>query len=163
LHNNKITAAHKLPLAFLQAIAVSYPLNFLNNKIYFMSTLEAVMTTQDVANRYMELEKVGNWMAIQDELYSQDAVSIEPEHAAAMGMQTVTNGIDAIKAKGKAFNESIEEVHGGYCSEPVTGGNFFSVAMGMDCTMKGAGRMKMDEIAVFEVKDGKIVKEQFFF
>ena len=121
------------------------------------------MTTQDVANRYMELEKAGKWMEIQDELYSADVVSIEPEHAAAMGMQTIATGIDAIKAKGKSWNEGIEEMHGSYCSEPVIGGNFFSVAMGMDCTMKGAGRMKLDEIAVFEVKDGKIIKEQFFF
>jgi hypothetical protein len=30
-------------------------------------------------------------------------------------------------------------------------------------TVKGQGRMKMDEIAVYEVKDGKIVKEQFFY
>ncbi len=52
---------------------------------------------------------------------------------------------------------------GGYCSEPVVGGNHFSVAMGMDVTMKGGERMQMDEIAVYEVKDGKIVKEQFFF
>ena len=121
------------------------------------------MTTQEVANRYMELEKAGNWAAIHDELYSSDVVSIEPEHAAAMGMATITTGLEGIKAKGKAFNESIEAMHGGYCSEPVVGGNFFSVAMGMDVTMKGAGRMKMDEIAVFEVKDGKVIKEQFFF
>ena len=54
-------------------------------------------------------------------------------------------------------------MHGGYCSEPVVGGSYFSVAMGMDCTMKGAGRMKMDEIAVFGVKEGKIVSEEFFY
>jgi hypothetical protein len=35
--------------------------------------------------------------------------------------------------------------------------------MGMDCTMKGMGRQKLEEIAVYEVKDGKIVKEQFFY
>ena len=64
-----------------------------------MTTEEAVMATQDVANRYMELEKAGNWMAIQDELYSQEVVCIEPEHAAAMGMPTVTKGLDAVKAK----------------------------------------------------------------
>jgi ketosteroid isomerase-like protein len=57
----------------------------------------------------------------------------------------------------------VEQVHGGYSSAPVVGGNHFSVAMGMDVTMKGAGRVKMDEIAVYEVKDGKIVKEQFFY
>ena len=121
------------------------------------------MTTQEVANRYMELEKQGEWMKIHDELYSADVVSIEPEHAAAMGMQTETKGLDAIKAKGEAWNAGIEEVHGGYCSEPVIGGDYFSVSMGMDATLKGGQRMKMDEIAVFKVKDGKIVSEQFFF
>ena len=121
------------------------------------------MTTQEVANRYMELEKQGKWMEIQEELYSPEIVSIEPEHAAAMGMQTITNGLDAIKAKGKAFNEMIEEMHGGYCTEPVVGGDYFSVAMGMDVTMKGGQKMKMDEVCVFKVNEGKIISEQFFF
>ena len=121
------------------------------------------MTTQEVANRYLELEKQGNWTQIQDELYSPDIVCIEPDHAAAMGMPKTTKGIEAVKAKGVAFNEMIEEMHSGYCSEPVVGGNYFSVAMGMDVTMKGGQRMKMDEIAVFQVKDGKIISEEFFF
>ena len=77
-------------------------------------------------------------------------------------MQSV-EGKEAIRKKGEMFNEMIEEMHGGYSREPQVAGNFFSVVMGMDVTMKGAGRMKMDEIAVYEVKDGKIVKEQFFF
>ena len=121
------------------------------------------MTTKEVAARYNELEKQGRWDLIQEELYSKDVVSIEPDKAAAMGMQKLTNGLDAVKAKGKAWNEGIEEMHGGYCSDPVVGGNFFSVSMGMDVTLKGAGRMKMDEVCVFEVKEGKIVSEQFFF
>ena len=54
-------------------------------------------------------------------------------------------------------------MHGGYSTDPVIAGNHFSVAMGMDVTMKGMGRIKMDEIAVYEVKEGKIIKEQFFF
>ena len=111
------------------------------------------MTTQEVANRYMALEKAGNWPAIHEELYSADAVSVEPEHAAAMGMPTITAGLDAIKAKGQAWNEGIEEMHGGYCSDPLVGGNFFSVSMGMDATMKGGQRMKMDEIAVFDERN----------
>ena len=57
----------------------------------------------------------------------------------------------------------IEAVHGGYSSQPVVGGNHFSLAMGMDVTFKGKGRTQMDEICVYEVKDGKIVKEQFFY
>ena len=128
-----------------------------------MSTTEAaVMTTQDVANRFNELAQVGDFTKILEELFAANAQSIEPPHGAAMGMSNA-DGIDAIKEKGKAFNQMVEEMHGGYTTPPVVGGNFFSVGMGMDVTMKGAGRLKMDEIAVYEVKDGKITKEQFFF
>ena len=120
------------------------------------------MTTQEVAAKFNELAQTGQYDKIQAELYADNAVSIEPAHAAAMGMANV-EGLEAIKKKGVAFNQMVEEMHGGYSTEPVVAGNHFSVAMGMDVTMKGAGRMKMDEIAVYEVKDGKIVKEQFFF
>ena len=125
-----------------------------------MATQEAVMTTQDVANRFHELAQAGQWEQIQNELFADDAVSIEPEHS--QGLQNA-RGIDAIKEKGRMFGEMMEEMHGGYSSEPQVAGSHFSVAMGMDATMKGKGRMKMDEIAVYEVKDGRIVKEQFFF
>jgi hypothetical protein len=122
----------------------------------------AVMTTQDVANRFNELAQTGQWNQIQDELYADNCVSIEPPKAAAMGMGNA-EGKDAIKKKGQAFDAMVEQVHGGYSKEPQIAGNHFAIAMGMDCTMKGAGRVKMDEVAVYEVKDGKIVKEQFFF
>jgi hypothetical protein len=125
-----------------------------------MSTLEAVMTTQEVANRFNELSQTGQWEQIQTELFADNAVSIEPP--TSPGMQSA-EGLSAIKEKGKRFDEMVEEMHGGYSSAPVVGGRFFSVAMGMDCTMKGMGRQKMDEIALYEVKDGKIVKEQFFY
>ncbi|MEO7922892.1 MAG: nuclear transport factor 2 family protein [Chitinophagaceae bacterium] len=127
-----------------------------------MSTQEAVMTTQDVANRFNELAQIGKWEQIQSELYADNAVSIEPAHAAAMGLGNA-EGMEAIRKKGEAFNQMVEEMHGGYSTPPVIGGNHFSVGMGMEVTMKGMGRSKMDEIAVYEVKDGKIVKEQFFF
>ncbi len=118
------------------------------------------MTTQEVANRFNELNQSGRWDLIVDELYHQDCESIEPAHA--QGLKNV-KGIDAIREKGANFNAMIAEMHGGYCTPPVVGGNFFSVGMGLDVTMKEGGRMNMDEIAVYEVKDGKIVKEQFFF
>lgn len=118
------------------------------------------MTTQEVANRFNELAQSGQFDKIQDELYSEDAESIEPAHS--QGLQSV-KGLAAIKEKGRRFNEMVEEMHGGYSKDPVVAGNHFSVAMGMDCTMKGQGRVNMEEIAVYEVKDGKIVKEQFFF
>lgn len=118
------------------------------------------MTTQEVANRFHELAQTGQWEAIQRELYAPDAESIEPGHIP--GLPSV-KGMDAIIEKGNQFQSQVEEMHGGWTSAPVTGGNFFSVGMGMDVTMKGMGRMNMEEIAVYQVKDGRIVKEQFFY
>lgn len=125
-----------------------------------MSTLEAVMTTQEVADRLSRYFKENKWAEAQDELFSKDAESIEPPHS--HGMPSV-KGIDAIKQKGADFNSMVEEVHGGYAGEPIVAGNYIAIAMGMDVTMKGQGRSKMEEICLYEVKNGKIVKEQFFY
>ena len=118
------------------------------------------MTTQEVADKFMEMAHHGKYNEIQDELYAENCVSIEP--ANSPGLNNV-EGLNAIKEKGKKFNEAIEEMHGGYTGNAIVAGNHFAVTMGMDATMKGTGRMKMDEVAVYEVKDGKIIKEQFFF
>lgn len=118
------------------------------------------MTTQEVADKFYEMGRANQWDKIQDELYSDDAESIEPPHA---GMLQNAKGREALKKKSQDFNNAIEEMYGGWCSKPVVGGKYFSVSMGMDVKMKGMDRMNMDEVAVYEVKDGKIVKEQFFF
>jgi hypothetical protein len=125
-----------------------------------MSTLEAVRTTQEVANRMNELFKEFKWNQVQEELFAENAVSIEPPHS--QGLQTA-EGLAAIKKKGEDFNNMVEEFHGGWVGDPVVGGNHIAFAMGIDATYKGMGRQKMEEIAVYEVKDGKIVKEQFFY
>ncbi|MBX7226870.1 MAG: nuclear transport factor 2 family protein [Chitinophagales bacterium] len=117
------------------------------------------MTIQEIAKRFEELTQQGRWDLIQDELFADNARSIEPSHS----NWPPAEGIAAIKEKGKKWNEMVEQLHGGFCTPPVIGGNFFSVGMGMDVTIKGQGRINMDEIAVYEVKDGKIVLEQFFY
>jgi len=125
-----------------------------------MSTLAAVRTTQEVANRLNELFKENKWEQAQDELFAENAVSIEPP--GSKGLQSV-EGLAAIKKKGENFNNMVEEMHGGYVSDPIVGGNHIAFAMGIDATYKGMGRQNMEEIAVYEVKDGKVVKEQFFY
>ena len=121
------------------------------------------MTTREVANQYYELVKQNKQEQIINELYSQEIVNREPEHVVAMGFPIITKGLDAVKAKSKARKEMIEQVHSGYCSEPVVCGNFFNVVLRRELTMKGKSRMSLEEIAVFEVKGGKIVSEQFFY
>ena len=42
-------------------------------------------------------------------------------------------------------------------------GNYFTVSMVLDATFKGRGRVNMEELCVYEVDDGKIITEQFFY
>ena len=118
------------------------------------------MTTEQIAKRFYELGIEGKWDQVYDELFSKDAKSIEPEQA--LGFKTVF-GLDAIREKGRQWAEMIEEMHDGYTNPPIVAGNYFACAMGIDVTMKGRPRTKIDEIALYEVKDGKIMSEQFFY
>lgn len=117
------------------------------------------MTTEQVAKRLVELCAKGQWGKAQEELYSEDAVSIEP---AGTPWETV-KGMDAIRKKGEQWSQMVEEFHGNEISEPVISQNYFAVRMMSDTTMKGMGRMQLDELSVYEVEDGKITKEQFFY
>ena len=120
------------------------------------------MNTEAIAKRLVELCRTGKGDEAQKELYSDDAVSIEMEGspAAAFG---AAKGMAAIREKNRQFRESIEEVHSGSVGDPVVVGNWFSLAMTMDATFKGRGRMNLEEICVYQVQGGKIVHEQFFY
>lgn len=106
------------------------------------------MNTQQVAERLVALCRKGEISKAMEELYADEIVSIEPEHAPTKSAK----GKKAVLEKGKQFASMIEERHGGSFSDPM-----------LDATFKGMGRMKLEEICVYEVKDGKIVWEQFYF
>jgi len=124
-----------------------------------MTTQEKIMTTQEVADRFFELAQQGKFDLIQDELFDENVKSIEPPKSNWQNVE----GLDKVKEKAEQWQSMVEEMHGGYTNKPQVAGNFFACAMGMDVTVKGQPRMSMDEIAVYEVRDGKIVMEQFFF
>jgi len=118
------------------------------------------MTTEQIAQRLAQLCREGKGQQAQDELYSKDAVSIEMEGAQGLGD---AKGIEAIREKGRRFHEMIEQIHGETTGDPIWVGNWFSLTMTMDVTMKGRGRINMQEIGVYQVRDGKVVREQFFY
>ncbi|SFR94406.1 hypothetical protein SAMN05216570_0982 [Dyella sp. OK004] len=121
------------------------------------------MSVETVAKRLVALCREGKYEEAQKELYSKDAESIEPDGLPPGALGNV-KGLDAIFEKGKKFQESIEQVHGGEISDPIVAGNWFSCIMTLDVTMKQYGRVNMSEVCVYHVnKDGKIDKEQFFY
>jgi ketosteroid isomerase-like protein len=135
-------------------IAVPFP------KPFFMSTSTTTMSTVDIANRLVELCRIGDFETAQKELFSADAVSIEPY--GTPDFEKEIKGLDAIIEKGKKWGEMVQEMHGGEVSEPLLADSSFAVTMSMDMTMKNGQRMNMKELCIYHVKDGKIVSEQFF-
>jgi hypothetical protein len=121
------------------------------------------MTTQEIASRYYELASQRQIAEIHDTLYADDIVSQEPEKAAANGLAVITTGKAAIKAKGAARRATIEAIHSYSCSSPIVAGEFFSVVLKQEVTFIGRPRLSLEEIAVFQVQNGRIVKEQFFY
>lgn len=118
------------------------------------------MTTQDVANRLVTLCREGKNDQAVKELYAPDIISIEPE-----GMPNrIVKGLAGIAEKGAKFQASIEKINTSVISDPIVAENYFSCSMLMNVNMKGAPvAIDMDEVCVYNVDNGKIVKEEFFY
>ena len=119
------------------------------------------MATQEIADRYVELCKAGKNDVCLDELYAKDAVSVEA--AAQPGMERVVKGLDGLRAKSKSWREN-NVVHSAEVLGPFPNDNRFAVRFTFDVTNKPSGqRMKMDEIGLFTIENGKIAREEFFY
>lgn len=117
------------------------------------------MTTIQIAQRLVETCRRADYLGAQRELYADDAVSIEPEGAP----NPVVRGLAAINAKTKEFEETFD-VHTNVVGDPVVAEPFFACMMRLDATQKATGaRISMAEICVYEVRNAKIVREQFFY
>jgi ketosteroid isomerase-like protein len=124
-----------------------------------MSTEVEIMTAEEVANRLVLLCREGKNVEAINELYDDNIVSHEP-HSSPIKEKV---GKQAVLEATNQWINSVEELHSAYISNPIVGGNFFACTMKVDATYKERGRNEMDEVCVFEVRDGKIVSEQFFY
>ena len=119
-----------------------------------------VMTPQQVAERFNELAKQEKWFQIQDELFSDGVKSIEPPHSKYLNN---AEGKAVVRRKGEEWVKRIEGVHRTFTTEPVVAGNHFAVGRETDITVKDLGRVQREQIMLYEVRDGKIISEQFFY
>ena len=117
------------------------------------------MTTQQIADRLVELCRKGGFDEAQKELFAEDAISIEPH--ATPDFPKETKGLKAIKEKGKKWNEMVKEVRGIDVSAPLVAANSFACTIKMNVAMKDGKDMNMTELCTYHVKDGKIVSEEF--
>jgi limonene-1,2-epoxide hydrolase len=117
------------------------------------------MTTKEIADRLVALCRKGEFETAHKELFSADAVNLEPY--ATVNFPRETKGLEAILEKGKKFTALIEQVHAVEISDPLVATHSFACTMRLDLTINGHGRINLHELCVYEVKDGKIVCERF--
>lgn len=124
------------------------------------STNTMTMTTQEVAARFHELAQQEKWFEIHDEFFAENVRSIEPPGSPYMKN---AEGKAAVRKKAEDFVSRIEIFHGGTTTAPLVTGNHFVVGREKEMTVQGHGRIQIHELMLYEVKDGKIVLEQFFY
>ena len=125
-----------------------------------MTITKTAKTTHEVAARFNELAQQEKWFEIQDEFFADNVRSTDPPGSPYFGY---AEGKAAVRKKGEEFVKKIQQLNRVYTSQPVIGGNHFSVGRCVDITVEGFGRIKIDQIMLYEVKDGQIVSEQFFY
>lgn len=119
------------------------------------------MTTIEIANRLVELCRQGRNDEALNTLYAADAVSVEA--MPMQGMDREQKGLEAIRRKGEWWVAN-HEVHKSSVTGPWPHGDRFIVGFAWEVTHKPSGqRIAMDEAALYTVRDGKIVREEFFY
>jgi hypothetical protein len=124
-------------------------------------TATARPSTAQVAQELVALCRAGRNLEAVNKLYSPRIVSIEPVGSPEMPAEM--SGIDAIRGKHEWW-EANNEVHSVEANGPFLGQDQFAVQFTWDATFKPTGqRQSMTEMALYTVKDGKIVREEFFY
>ena len=121
------------------------------------------MNANEIGKRLVSLCKEGRNEEAGKTLYADEIESIEAS-APPGGGDRVAKGRQAVQAKSAwwAENHTIHsaEVHGPYPH----GDDRFAVRFVYDVTFKPMNkRMTLDEIGVFHVANGKVVREEFFY
>ena len=119
------------------------------------------MNTIEIARKLVELCREGKNVEALDTLFSQNVISVEA--GMPPGMDREAKGLAAVKAKGEWWVAN-HEIHSASVTGPWPHDDKFVVGFQYDITNKPSGkRMKMDEVGLYYVKDGKIVREEFFY
>ncbi len=119
------------------------------------------MTTMDVGKKLVELCKQGKNDEAIATLYSGDIVSVEA--GAPPGKDPVTKGLDGVKGKSAWWADN-HTVHSATVDGPFPNGDRFIVKFVYDITFKPENRrFTMEEMALYTVNNGKVVREEFFY
>lgn len=115
------------------------------------------MDVRELATIFAERCKAGKYDEAE-EFWADDVVSIE----AMPGEHQHLQGREAIKRKHAWWKENFTE-HASVCNGPFVNGDHFALTFDMDVTGPDGQRQQMSEVALYTVRDGRIVEERFLY
>ncbi|HYS56106.1 MAG TPA: nuclear transport factor 2 family protein [Thermoanaerobaculia bacterium] len=122
------------------------------------------MNTKEVGDKLVSLCAKGKNLEAIDSLYSKNIVSLEP--TGGPDMPAEMKGIAKIRGKNQWSYEN-NEVHSASVEGPFPHKDRFAVKFKFDVTPKAGPqkgkRFQMEEVGLYTVKNGKIVREEFFY
>jgi len=121
------------------------------------------MSAKEIGEKLVALCRQGKNMESINTLYAEGVESVEAA-APPSGGERVSKGIEAVRGKNTWWSEN-HEIHSASVEGPWPhGDDKFAVRFSYDVTAKPTGkRMKMDEIGVFTLENGKVIREEFFY
>ena len=119
------------------------------------------MSTQEIADRLHQLVEAGDYFTAYDELFTEDAREIEPQ-LSEMDLGEI-QGIPAIKQKVGSLSAGIETLLSRDMSAPIVSANHIAFTNIVKAKLKDGNEMNLSEICLYEVQDGKMISEQFFY
>ena len=118
------------------------------------------MTTDTIAKELKTLLEEGKFEEIYDTLFHEEQVKhIEPQSPHFPELV----GVKAIKEKDTVMTGNIEEVRSLEIGDYVTSKSFIAIPYKISLTLKNGDEMELDELIIYQVEDGKIILEQFFY
>lgn len=115
------------------------------------------VTVQHIGRRFVELCNQGKNFEVMRTMYAPDIVSVEADGSETAGQAAVIQKSERWAAANEIHGE---KVRGPYFHGP----DSFAVHIAFDVTRKDTGqRTTLEEVAVYTARDGKIVRERFFF
>jgi len=119
------------------------------------------MTTAEIAKQLVELCRKGENEKAVELFYSPDIVSVEAGEMPQAPREA--RGLAAVKKKGEWWRAN-HTVNSAKASGPFVAVDKFAVGFDYDVTVKATGKqMKMSEVGVYTVSNGKIVHEEFLY
>lgn len=117
------------------------------------------MTIESISAQMVQLLRNQDFLKAQRTFFDEQVISQEP----SFHPQPRTVGLSALMEKERQFLTAIQTWHEFEISEPLVSRDHFSIRMYSKVTLQTGRLLEIDEVIVYQIANGKIVRETYFY